>query len=440
MEFISRFISRRVVVAIAFVLILALGAGAYAVSQREETQEATYKTEAEADPLVRFEMEIFDIIVREYWQTTAEGDLADHFALSLGKATGVEKATLPTRDRAGAAHMIAAELAKTPEEKKKQLMIDMGIIALANLAPLQRSGLLSQKAEAEFRDNANNIDRSKDLYASLDLEAGAPKEKVDEAFQEKKVALETAATPEAEAELKEVTYAHEVLSSDVTKSVYDQTKIEPTVGTRKLGASTMYINLSQVSPASFSEFLATLEGLKAQSISTLVIDLRGNVGGTFDFAKYLLALFLGPNQYAFDLYRKDTYVVERTPAVAKMSSLDSIEEIAILTDGMTQSTAEVFAATLKRLNRAKLVGTQTRGWGSVENTYPIETEIAPGEKYLVLLVNSLTLADDNQPIEGRGVAPHVDTSSADWKQKMSDAFTSRNLIQAVIQEVSAKSP
>jgi C-terminal processing protease CtpA/Prc len=420
------------------ILVSALGAGEYAFTTRGDTETVSYKTTAEADAYVRFQMEIFDIIVREYWQTTAEGDLADHFALSLGKATGVEKAALPTRDRAGVANMIAAELAKTPEDKKKQLMIDTGIIALANLAPLQRSGLLSQKAEAEFRDNANNIDRSKDLYASLDLEAGAPKEKVEEAYEEKKAVLEAATTPEAEAELKEIAYVHEVLTGEVTKSVYDQTKIEPTVGTRKIGASTMYVNLSQVSPASFSEFLATLQGLEAQSISTLVIDLRGNVGGTFDFAKYLLALFLGPNQYAFDLYRKDTYVVERTPAVAKMPSLDSIEEIAVLTDGMTQSTPEVFAATMKRLNRAKLVGTQTRGWGSVENTYPIETEIAPGEKYLVLLVNSLTLADDNQPIEGRGVAPHVDIGAADWKQKVATSFDSRNLVQAVIQEVTAK--
>jgi len=49
----------------------------------------------------------------------------------------------------------------------------------------------------------------------------------------------------------------------------------------------------------------------------------------------------------------------------------------------------------------------------------------------MLLVNSLTLRDDNQPIEGNGVVPNVDTSHSDWKQHLSDYFNSPSLVSAL---------
>ena len=86
---------------------------------------------------------------------------------------------------------------------------------------------------------------------------------------------------------------------------------------------------------------------------------------------------------------------------------------------------------LKRRNLARVVGTKTRGWGSVENTYPIKTEIAEGEKYSVLLVNSLTLREDNEPIETRGVDPDIDVSAPDWREKLRSELRSSSLIRAI---------
>ena len=130
--------------------------------------------------------------------------------------------------------------------------------------------------------------------------------------------------------------------------------------------------------------------------------------------------------------------MERTPAVAKIESLKDFKEIAILTDAMTQSTAELTTTIFKRMHMATVVGTKTRGWGTVENTFPITTQIHEGERYSVLLVHSLTLREDNEPIEGKGVDPDIDITATDWRQKVADTFRSSGMASAVIEALGFK--
>jgi C-terminal processing protease CtpA/Prc len=98
---------------------------------------------------------------------------------------------------------------------------------------------------------------------------------------------------------------------------------------------------------------------------------------------------------------------------------------------MSQSTAELTTAIFKKFKLAHVVGKTTRGWGSVENTFPIEADIDPTQKFTVLLVHSLTLREDNQPIEGKGVDPDVDISQPDWQSQLSKYFSSPSLVSAL---------
>ena len=91
-----------------FLLLVATGsAGVYRWHEDSKAAGAaaaqpSYKTPQEANVFVRFDMEVFDIIEREYWQKTAEADLVELFRLSLAKAEGTTtNEILPSRDRAG---------------------------------------------------------------------------------------------------------------------------------------------------------------------------------------------------------------------------------------------------------------------------------------------------------------------------------------------------
>jgi C-terminal processing protease CtpA/Prc len=237
---------------------------------------------------------------------------------------------------------------------------------------------------------------------------------------------------EAKAKREEIAYVKKVLTNPQSKSLYDQAGIEPTIFTHKIG-DTLYLYISKISPTTFGEFAYAIDSASStKRLNSMIIDFRGNVGGSLDFLQNFLGLFVGPNQYAFDLFHQGDYQVQRT-VQPKFPLLDRYKEIAIITDNMTQSTAELTAATFKRLHLAKVVGTNTRGWGTVENTYPVETVIDPSVKYTLLLVNSVTLRDDNQSIEGMGVDPNIRTTEKTWKGQLTNVFNSTSLIDALKQ-------
>lgn len=401
---------------------------------RTEGSQIFYASKEEKkDIYVRFSMEAYDSILVNFWEKMSDAELSQLYRMSLAKAKGVSVDTvvLPTNDRAGTASMLYQELSDLDSEKKKKLTIDTLIVVLYNLPPEGRSGLLSTKAEKAFRDTVSNIDPSKDLYNDVGTQKGASVEEVKKAFDEKKAVLATKNTPEAKKELEQASYAYKVLTKPDSKVFYDQSQIEPTVFSQILGGKTLYINISKISPTTLREFgLAVLEATTTPALDSIIFDFRGNIGGTLDFAKYFLGVFIGQNQLAFDLFSQDEYKAQRT-MLPKLDELTRYKEVAFLTDSMTQSTAELLAATFKRLKIGSVIGTPTRGWGTIENTYPLKTTISDDESYSLLLVNSITLRDNGEPIEGRGIDPTIDTRSSNWENRLQEEFRSSSMISSL---------
>ena len=397
------------------------------------TQQVSYKTEEESDKFVRFDMEVYDRIKDSYWEKLDDDKLSELFLLSLAKAasTTADKIDLPSKNRTGVAVMLKEGIVGVNDEQKKKMTLDIANIALYNLQPAGRSGLLTQASETSLRNNEKNINPEKDLYKDLGLQKGAKKDEIKTAFEDRKAKLLALNTKEAKVELEKVDYARKVLTNDSSKSLYDEAKIEPTVFTRIIGGKTLYLHWNKVSPTTLQEFaLGIINASTTPGLNSLIIDIRGNIGGTLDFAKYFMGLFLGQNQYAYDLFHQGDYKVERS-MLSKLNELSRYKEIAILVDGNTQSTAELISSAFKRFHLAKIVGTTTRGWGTVENTFPIQTSIDANEKYTVFLVHSITLRDDNQPIEGRGVDPDIDTSKSSWQNKLPQHFSQPEMISAL---------
>lgn len=422
---------------IIFLVVLAMSGGGYYWYIHRE-QGVTYKTSEESDEFVRFDMEAFDKIQANYWKKAPDADLAELFHLSLAKAasTSPETINLPTKDRTGTAKMIASALEKVTGNAKKDLSLNTLIIALYNLAPAGRSGILSAKQETAFRENVSNIDRSKDLYNELGISRGADISEVNKAYTEQKSTLEKSKTPEDQAKLKEITYAHQVLTKDSSKALYDQNQIEPTVFARNIDGRTLYLYVSKISPTTLQEFGQAIDSASTTpGLDSMIIDFRGNVGGSLDFAQYFLGFFMGQNQYAYDFFHQDEYQAQRT-VLSKFPELDRYKEKALLTDNMTQSTAELISAAFKRFKIGGVVGDTTRGWGTVENTFPMETTLDTSDKYSLLLVHSLTLRDDNQPIEGHGIEPDVDIKNSNWKSQLGGYFRLTNIASAVVKTIS----
>jgi C-terminal processing protease CtpA/Prc len=328
-------------------------------------------------------MEAYDKIEKNYWgvsTTTAVAgsyNLPNIFELSLEKVTGKQGLANPT-DRASTAKAIAEALKlATSTEMEMNVTLQTVAIALYNLQPVGRDSLFTSAQEKTLRDEVANVNPT----------------------------------------------THEV---------------EPTVFSKTIG-KTLYLNVTQIAPQTLQEIgLAVDKASTTPNIDSMILDFRGNIGGAMDFGPAFLGLFIGQDQYALDLFSHGEKQVVRT-TLPKYPEFAVFKEVAVLTDDKTQSTAELTTNALKQYNIAKSVGTKSKGWGTIENTYPMETEIDPDTKYTLLLVNSLTVRDDNQPIEGNGVLPDVDTTNPSWPSALSSQFKSPSLISA-LRETAGKPP
>lgn len=404
------------------------------------THGVSLRSSEEADPYIRFVMEAYDSIAANYWIKPEEygrfsmPDLPSIFALAIKKQDA--SLSLATSTRSATAALVGeALLAATSTEAKRQLTLTTVNLVLYNLPPIGRDSLLSQQQVTSLRQTVANVNPSSDLYKDVGVPQTASAADIDAAYVRKEQDLKHATTTTAKTELARAAYAKAVLTNSAERERYDAGKVEPSIFSRRFG-STLYLSFDKIAPTTLQEFGQAIDAASTTpGLDSLILDMRGNVGGALDFAKAFIGLFIGPNQYAYDLYHQGDTNPERT-TTPRFDELARFTDIAILTNGQTQSTAELTTAAMKRLRLAHIVGTRTRGWGSVENTYPLAASIDPSVSYALLLVNSLTLRDDQEPIEQNGVVPDVDTSKAGWERSLPQVFTSPSLIVAIKDTVS----
>jgi carboxyl-terminal processing protease len=131
----------------------------------------------------------------------------------------------------------------------------------------------------------------------------------------------------------------------------------------------------------------------------VVIDLRGNPGGLGIMAMGMAGWFIEkPNQRLGTMYMRETtlqFVVN--PRIGAYQG-----PLALLVDGGSASTSEVFAGGLKDLGRARLFGTRTAG-----AALPSVFERLPnGDGFQYAVANYISAG--GRPLEGVGVAPDVE--------------------------------
>ena len=426
-------------VAIFLVIVVLSGAGVYWWQGRNATEVAAasqFKTPQEqSNVYVRFDMEAYDAIASQYWQEASDAQLAQLFQLSVSKAAGVATEPLATSTRTAVAQMLGSAFSGLSTTSEEQLALQTLQVALFNLAPTGRDQLLSSQAQTDLQNIVNNVNPSENLYSDLGLPSGASQTEVEQAYAKQSATLAATTTSTGKAELAQVQKANATLSNPTSKAIYDQTGAQATVFPHVLNTHTLYIDISSVAPTTIEEFAAAIDAASTTpALTNLIIDLRGNIGGDLSFAQEFLALFLGPNQYAFDLFHQGALDVQRTANITQSTTLQQFNEIAVLTDPMTQSTAELAASALKHDRLAYVVGSTTRGWGSVETIIPMQTSIDPSETYALELVEYLTVRYDGAPIEGNGVVPDVDTSAPGWTSQLQKYFTSPSLVSSLESE------
>lgn len=408
---------------IVFTVGLGLGQRYFAGNNNQSLKTAEKNTHK------AFVFEVYDKIKENYWNNISDAELLDLFKLSIGKAGGnVAVAKFDNKDKL-LETMNKAMAGMNGEQKNKFITTVVGSV-LSSLAPAGRSGLYTEKQEEQLKNTVSNINPEKDLYKDLGLSKGASEAAVQQAYQKKATELATDNSPGAKEKLKTIAYAKDTLTQKDTKQRYDTNQVEPTFFSKIAAPGILYVQFKKFSPTSLEEFQKTFESYKDNPFYALIFDLRGNIGGAIDATAYFLGFFLGKGQYAFDFYHKGEYLPFKT-ATDKLPSVTKYKQVVVLVDQDSQSSAEMMAAALKKYHVGVVVGVPTKGWGTVERVFPLDNQISSKEKYSIFLVHSITLRDDNLPIEGRGVDPDVRITDPNWPSQLLLYFNNPTLVETV---------
>ncbi len=387
---------------------------------------------AQEDRYVIFLLEVYDKIRENYWEKVDEAKLASLFGLAIDKLQEGQASGLAPQSRQELQGILENEMSGLDLASQKQdFAVKLADLVLLNLEPFGRSRLYSQKQEKELKEQIHNINPEVQPYQVLGVAETASQEEIAEAYREETKNLQNDKSPEAEAKLRKLEQAYLTLSDPALRKSYDETGAQATVEGKLLRPDVFYIRLDRFSPTLLQELNNLASKVdQGEVLNTLILDLRDNIGGLIDGLTYFLGPFIGNDQYAYQFYHQGQKKDFKT-VIGWLPSLLRYKRVVILINENTQSSAEVMAATLKKYNVGVLVGTKTKGWGTVEQVFELKNQIAEDQKFSVFLVHELTLREDGQPIEGRGVEPLVNINDANWEKQLFSYFHYPELVQVV---------
>lgn len=157
-----------------------------------------------------------------------------------------------------------------------------------------------------------------------------------------------------------------------------------------------YIMITEFTNHTAKEFKEQLDGLMNQNITGLVIDLRGNPGGSVPEAVAIADRLLGETTIV--------YTVDKDGERIEYNSDETLQvdiPLAVLVDGGSASSSEILAGALQDTGVGTLVGTKTFGKGIVQEIRGLKD----GGGFKV--TNSEYFTPNGRSIHGVGLEPDV---------------------------------
>jgi len=175
-----------------------------------------------------------------------------------------------------------------------------------------------------------------------------------------------------------------------------------------------WVRVSQFQEATAESMVKHLEGLFRQGqVKGLVLDLRNDPGGLLHGAVAVSSAFLPPKSLvvstdgraedakkkffasADDYARRGDDVLKNLPAAVKTVPM------VVLVNGGSASASEIVAGALQDHKRAKVIGTQTFGKGSVQTIMPL------GNNTAIKLTTARYYTPGGRSIQALGVTPDI---------------------------------
>ena len=199
--------------------------------------------------------------------------------------------------------------------------------------------------------------------------------------------------------------------------------VVPSVKSARLDGDIGYITIDHFSQKTSGEVADALDGLASDgALHALIIDLRGNTGGSMRHATRIVNYFVAEGTLVRTEGSDGLPVAKLTARIeADARHLRFDGPVAVLIDEKTASGSEILAGGLKYTERSLTIGSQTFGKGTVQKVYPLRRE---GDKVSMKLTVARYLLPGDAFINSVGVTPDIVTGMI-WLDPLESSMPDR---------------
>ncbi len=172
----------------------------------------------------------------------------------------------------------------------------------------------------------------------------------------------------------------------------------PSVRWEMLPENIAHITVTNFTERTASEFASAIKDIIDQDAIGIVLDLRNNPGGLLDAAVMVASQFLEEGIVVYALDNRG----ERVDWSVRDDGIASKMPLAVLVNRHSASGSEVVAGALQDHNRGPIIGTSTRGKGSMNRIHRLDQ----GGALFITFARWFT--PDGRQIDGEGITPDIE--------------------------------
>ncbi|MGB6222720.1 S41 family peptidase [Haloferula sp.] len=202
----------------------------------------------------------------------------------------------------------------------------------------------------------------------------------------------------ADAQPIEITLTHRAVDNRAVTHSHLIADTEPPAG---------YVRLASFTDAAPREIEAALDELEDAGMKRLILDLRGNPGGSLPATVKILGYFLPPSTEVVTTRGRSEKAQGGPLKTPDRQRRQREYPITILIDRLSASASELTAGALQDLKRATVIGETSYGKGSVQNIIPMG-----GGTALRLTIATYHTPSGNTP-HLKGISPDVEIEFTD---------------------------
>lgn len=189
------------------------------------------------------------------------------------------------------------------------------------------------------------------------------------------------------------------------------------------------VHIDKFSAKTYDDVCSALRSCNPWNLRGVILDLRGNGGGTLDSAVDVSSLFIGgPGKEVMSEVRRDGIKSHKTKGPTLFGDI----AVGLLVDEESASASEILVGSLKHHRNSLVVGQKTFGKGSVQLEFDVPS--VPNERLKMTISQWMT--PDGQYIHGQGFRPHiyVDDVRLSCREKIDEA------LQIAVEELARELP